>query len=129
MRKIKFRGNDFRSKWVFGDLLHKRYTVFATHMIEDSNGLGSDVKPETIGQFTGVLDKNGVEIYEGDIITLTRYAGSFARGLKQVSSTHTVVWEPDLMRFGLSNKSENSQKFRVIPSYTYEVIGNIFDNN
>jgi hypothetical protein len=60
---------------------------------------------------------------------LTKYAGSFARGLKQVSSTHTVVWEPDLMRFGLSNKSENSQKFRVIPSYTYEVIGNIFDNN
>jgi DNA-damage-inducible protein D len=35
MRKIKFRGNDFRSKWVFGDLLHKRYTVKSGQRVED----------------------------------------------------------------------------------------------
>jgi len=69
MREIKFRGKFLcTDEWVYGDLIHKRYDKGAV-MIQDENGMGYDVDPESVGQYTGLKDANGVEIYEGDILT------------------------------------------------------------
>lgn len=127
MREILFRGKrEDTDEWIYGGLLISTDIVSCTEIAENT-GMGDryDVIPETVGQFTGLTDKNGMKIFEGDILKTKQYGKVSNYIIENGFDTFAVIYKPG--RFQLVNKSRRFD-FANIRRDQIEVIGNVHDN-
>ena len=123
MRETKFRAYHKERKEMFEiasiDFEEKKAAL--------SNGiiklLNVDSKQFELLQYTGLKDKNGKEIYEGDII---KYKFPYDRRLKHISPVKFLETEAS---FGIKDRYGNeTQLYRITANNYFEVIGNIYEN-
>ena len=116
MREIKFRGKKKNGSWLFGDLVQRPpiALIFPLDAPDSQDNYIVDLK--TVGQFTGLTDKNGVEIYEHDIIKFLidneKYVVQFEEGAFCLVSNNVC---------GIISMYD-------FENLEYEVIGNIHEN-
>lgn len=125
MRDIKFRGKDLSSKWRYGDLVQEKWGQGKAIMIKKDKRAWSALEA-TIGQYTGLKDKNGKEIYEDDIIYCEKYIGG--NWIEDCIEKGYVNFNNG--EFGLYRKQGYYQSLYKFKEYDYEfeVIGNMHDN-
>ena len=122
MREIEFRGKTLQDEWIYGYIFKSQC---GGYYIVDTNNDGDDgievrmrlVVKETVGQYTGLKDKNGKKIFEGDIVTglfnYTDIIGHIVYG----SDATFFIERKGLYGIGLNNAED-----------WLEVVGNIHDN-
>lgn len=132
MRNIVFRGRKTHShEWAEGSLItadnftaileaedkvHPMDYPYLDGDLGTIDGKATPVEPETIGQFTGLIDKNGRKVFEGDMVVSYDLFGS-------VDACGVVNWNDLFCAWHIGKNSMYGNRIA-----TYEVIGNIHDS-
>lgn len=139
MRENLFRGKKCNGEWTYGYYVqadyswhdygkHKEWIVCSAcanggwFALQEKHA----VIPETIGQYTGLTDKNGKKIFEGDICEVTVFTceGEDKHFLCEVCFEYSSFIFRDLKRSGLEILFSDIYDFKT----DVEVIGNVYDN-
>lgn len=138
VRKIEFRGKRVRNgEWVYGSLIDGITgavpVIVTTQNVDDSFRLEFDydhVYPETVGQYTGLTDKNGKRIFESDIVRYEDAEADFEGYHDNVFMNIGVVYLDQWSGVTFSNRQtvEMDDLYDSETSIDAVVIGNIHDN-
>ena len=129
MQEIIFRGKSIahhgkKEEWVYGYYSNYKGVNGRTHYISDDNGNSIAVREETVGQYTGLTDKNGTKIFEGDILKVFYYGKSKIFGVVRFGETRFFI--DDNFKGGcIKAKAPMTEMFS---RYEFEVVGNLHDN-
>ena len=123
-REILFRGKRESDEWIEGVAFphdnHGAVTIFRQNQ-SDGALEGFEVIPETVGQYTGLLDKNGKKIFEGDIVKD-----------EQSGYEYVIKWFSEYACFALANKNGHMEydvdEFEMLVNDLI-VVDNIHDNS
>lgn len=134
-REILFRGKRLDGDgWVYGDVSFRiekcESIIFSDDRFGHTDGYRVDFA--TVGQYTGLTDKNGVKIFEGDIIQRKGYVYPMGRiepcGERIVRGT--VAWMDDGHNAGywaIYSKDEHGNQVNYIFDNMFAVVGNVYD--
>ena len=119
-REILFRGKRVdNGNWIEGYFVLLAINEGLKHAIytgaDEGRFILFEVIPDTVGQFTGLCDKNGKKIFEGD---------SLLKGFEKVS----VKWNGNQCRWGIYSNNYEICGFNEGTQGYFEVVGNIYDN-
>lgn len=139
MREILFRGKPYNSGlcyqhcpngWMYGFYAKKGGASYITEVGKYASGkpyfLDSIVDPETVGQFTGMTDKSGKKIFEGDIVSIGGHIAT-------VDGLYLVIYDTANHCWALKRRSEYHHHYFTFSDLngfadTSSVVGNIHDN-
>ena len=124
MREYIFRGRDFFGKWHEGYLSGRGELVKIAPKSE--YWVDYYVKPETVGQYINRTDKNGKNVFDGDIVRWTRETDE-----EIIEEEYLVKWDDELCAFVAYRFVYDERRFiwsKETFSEEIEVIGNRFDN-
>lgn len=123
MREIRYRAKTPSGEWLYGVPYP---TPLGNWSMRDKSGVGHYIDPETVGQSTGIRDRDGNEIYEGDMIRICDIDSPGMKVVTEVRWNHDLsafcCWYPDNGRFATLPLGE-----RCDGCMEYEIIGNIHD--
>lgn len=132
MREIKFRGRNYDGIWMYGYLMPapkpeihpncKHIISAIPHTIKSVDRGLYEVDENTVGQYTGLKDSNGNEIYEGDIIMSEGHSVHYVRYLEDEATFIAMIVGSPLQEWCGIRQS-------WIDKFKKKIIGNIHDNS
>lgn len=153
-REIKFRGKTINgNEWIYGPTISQGTIKRKANkwFMEVAENKWKGLQPNTLGQYTGLEDKNGKEIYEGDILRVEEFKNESdsiekseefyevfdledMKGEKIREYITPVCWEYGAFAISVSQENDTyldvlfGDMRRSFPIFIFEIIGNIHDN-